>query len=389
MGGVVWPDQAEDDIIQSNVRRLRGGTMTTRFSASLFVLCFASASLGVAPSSAVAEAPTFDTQQWVMPRTPDGRPDLQGNWSNATLTQIQRAPGLGPILTPQQVAMMEGGAARGAEAGSAASDPDREAPPTGGIWTGNPLADGASGGTGGYNSVYIDGGTRVAVYNGQPRSSLITNPENGRIPPLTQEAMQRAAERRAFNSQFGEFDNPENRGLPERCIMSYGSNAGPPMLPNYFYNNNYTIVQTPDHIMIMTEMVHDTRIIRLGDRVPMPEHIRPWMGDSWGHWEGDVLVVETTNLPTAQLNKHGYIYPGGSEQMKVVERFSRADESTINYEFTVIDPGTYTAEWGGEVPMKALNDLIYEYACAEGNYALENILSGARYQERREAENQR
>ncbi|MEC9298314.1 MAG: hypothetical protein VYA38_03390, partial [Gemmatimonadota bacterium] len=188
MRGVVWPDQVEDDIIQSNVRRLRGGTMTTRFSASLLVLCFASASLGVAPSAAVAEAPTFDVQQWVMPRTPDGRPDLQGNWSNATLTQIQRAPGLGPILTPQQVAMMEGGAALGAQAGSAASDPDREAPPAGGIWTGNPLADGASGGTGGYNSVYIDGGTRVAVYNGQPRSSLITNPENGRIPPLTQEA---------------------------------------------------------------------------------------------------------------------------------------------------------------------------------------------------------
>ncbi|HAD75889.1 MAG TPA: hypothetical protein DCG16_08900, partial [Gemmatimonadetes bacterium] len=238
MEGVVWPDQAEDDIIQSNVRRLRGGTMTTRFSASLLVLCFASASLGVAPSAAVAEAPTFDVQQWVMPRTPDGRPDLQGNWSNATLTQIQRAPGLGPILTPQQVAMMEGGAALGAQAGSAASDPDREAPPAGGIWTGNPLADGASGGTGGYNSVYIDGGTRVAVYNGQPRSSLITNPENGRIPPLTQEAMQRAAERRAFNSQFGEFDNPENRPLADRCLMSFGSNAGPPMLPNYFYNNN-------------------------------------------------------------------------------------------------------------------------------------------------------
>ena len=119
-----------------------------RFSASLLVLYLASASLGVAPSAAVAEAPTFDVQQWVMPRTPDGRPDLQGNWSNATLTQIQRAPGLGPILTPQQVAMMEGGAALGAQAGSAASDPDREAPPAGGIWTGNPLADGASGGTG-------------------------------------------------------------------------------------------------------------------------------------------------------------------------------------------------------------------------------------------------
>ena len=363
--------------------------MIARYSASLLAFCFMGVFTVVAPSSAAAEGRTLGSQQWVMPRTPDGHPDLQGNWTNQTITPLQRPRGQGPVLTPDEVAAIEGRRQDLIDDAAAASDPDREAPPTGGIWTGNPLADGASGGTGGYNSVYIDGGTRVAVYNGQPRSSLITNPENGRIPPLTQEAMQRAAERRAFNSQFGEFDNPENRGLPERCIMSYGSNAGPPMLPNYFYNNNYTIVQTPDHIMIMTEMVHDTRIIRLGERVPMPEHIRPWMGDSWGHWEGDVLVVETTNLPTAQLNKHGYIYPGGSEQMKVVERFSRADESTINYEFTVIDPGTYTAEWGGEVPMKALNDLIYEYACAEGNYALENILSGARYQERREAENQR
>ncbi len=363
--------------------------MIVRYSASLLAFCFVGASALAVPSSAVAQQPASGGQQWVMPRTPDGRPDLQGNWSNATLTQIQRAPGVGPVLTRDQVAMIEGMAARGAEAGSAPSDPDREAPPAGGIWTGNPLADGASGGTGGYNYVYIDGGSRVAVYNDEPRSSLVTNPADGRIPALTPEAIQRAAERRAFNSQFGEFDNPENRGFPERCIMSFGSNAGPPMLPNYFYNNNYTIVQTPDHIMIMTEMVHDTRIIRLGERVPLPEHIRPWMGDSWGHWEGDVLVVETTNLPPRQLNTYRYLWPGGSEEMKVIERFSRADQSTINYEFTVIDPGTYTSEWGGEIPMKALNDLIYAYACAEGTYSLGNILSGARYQERMEAQGQR
>jgi hypothetical protein len=160
------------------------------------------------------------------------------------------------------------------------------------------------------------------------------------------------------------------------------------MLPNYGYNNNYTIVQTGDHIMIMTEMVHDTRIIRLGERVPLPDHIRPWMGDSWGHWEGETLVIETTNLPPAQLNKHPYIYPGGSEEMTVVERLTRVDENTINYEFTVTDPGTYTAPWGGQVPMKALNGRIYEYACHEGNYALPAILSGARYEERLEPENQ-
>ncbi len=350
--------------------------MIARYSASFLVLALAGVSVAVAPLSAAAVELTPDQQQWVMPRTPDGRPDLQGNWSNATLTPIQRPEGSEPVLTWEEVATMEARRQGFIETTSAASDPDREAPEV-------------DGGVGGYNYVYIDGGDHIAIYNGEPRSSLITNPADGRIPELTAEAEQRVAERTEFNDQFGEFDNPENRGLAERCIMSYGSNAGPPMLPNYFYNNNYTIVQTPDHIMIMTEQVHDTRIIRMGERVPLPEHIRPWMGDSWGHWEGDVLVVETTNLPTAQLNKHGYIYPGGSEQMKVIERFTRADQSTINYAFTVIDPGTYEAEWGGEVPMKALEGLIYEYACAEGNYALGNILRGARYQERMEAENQR
>jgi alpha-L-fucosidase len=157
------------------------------------------------------------------------------------------------------------------------------------------------------------------------------------------------------------------------------------MLPNYFYNNNYTIVQTADHIMIMTEMVHDVRTIRLGEPKPLPENIRPWMGDSWGWWEGDTLVVETTNLPLRQVNGHRYVYPGGSEDMKVTERFTRVDEQTINYEFRVDDPTIYTSPWSGEVPFKALDELVYEYACHEANYSLFNVLSGARAEEREAA----
>jgi hypothetical protein len=316
-----------------------------------------------------------------MPRTPDGRPDLQGNWSNATITPLGRPSGVGPVLTPDEVAEIEGRREEYIEEFTATSDPDREAPAVGGVRTGDLRFDAASGGTGGYNYVYIDGGDRVAIYNGELRSSLVTNPADGRIPAVTSEARQRSAERRELNRQFGAFDNPENRPLSDRCLMSFGSNAGPPMLPNYFYNNNYTIVQTADHIMIMTEMVHDVRIIRMGERVPLPEHVRPWMGDSWGHWEGDTLVIETTNLHPLQRFRGN-----SSDNLKVIERLTRVDQSTINYEFTIVDPETYTAEWGGEVPVKALDGLIYEYACHEGNYALAGILSGARYEERLEAE---
>ncbi len=359
--------------------------MMARYSASLLALCFAGASVGVVPSSAAGQVPTLDGQQWVMPRTPDGHPDLQGNWTNQTITPLQRPRGQGPVLTPDEVAGIEGRRQALIDDAAAASDPDRGAPPVGGAgFTGNVLDVG----TGTYNYVYIDGGDRVAIYNGEPRSSLVTNPADGRLPAFTPEELQRRAETREFNSQFGQYDNPENMDLALRCIMSFGSNAGPPMLPNGFYNNNYTIVQTADHIMIFTEMVHDVRIIRLGERVPMPEHMRPWMGDSWGHWEGDTLVIETTNLSAKQLNGT-LIYPGGSDEATVIERLTRVDENTINYEFTVNDPGAYTGEWGGQVPMKALDGLIYEYACHEGNYALANILSGARYEERLEAENQR
>jgi len=147
-------------------------------------------------------------------------------------------------------------------------------------------------------------------------------------------------------------------------------------VPNYFYNNNLQIVQTPDHVMILMEMVHDARIVRIGGK-HLPKTIRPWMGDSIGHWEGDTLVVDTTNFP-AQQN-----FRGSSENLHVVERFRRVDAKTINYRFTVDDPTTFTAPFTGEIPFRAMDELIYEYACHEGNYALANVLSGARNEEKR------
>ena len=332
---------------------------------------------------ALLAAPAAAQQSgWVVPRTPDGKPDLQGNWSNATLTPIQRPAGLPKVLSAEQVAAMEGERAEFIQENSQDSDPDRGAPAVGGEFTGNALFDAASGGTGGYNLFYIDAGDRVAIYNGEPRSSLVTIPENGQIPPMTAAAQERRRAALAARSGMGEYDNPENRPMAERCILSFGSNAGPPMLPNYFYNNNYTIVQTPDHVMIMTEMVHDVRVIPIGERPDVPDDYRPWFGVSWGHWDGDTLVIETTNLPYEQMNAYGYLFPGASENVKVTERLTRVGPNTINYEFLVEDPDTYTESWGGQVPFNRLPARVYEYACHEGNYALFNVLSGARAQER-------
>ncbi len=328
---------------------------------------------------ATAQGGEVGTREWAVPRTPAGHPDLQGNWSNATATPIQRSRGMGPVYTWEQVKAIESGLISAREAANADSDPDRGPPPVGGQFTGDPLFDAAAGGTGGYNAFFIDSGDRVAVFNGEPRTSLVVVPENGRVPPLSEEGRERFSQRRRLARRSGAFDNPENRPLGERCIMSFGSNAGPPMLPNYFYNNNYTIVQTPDHIMIMTEMVHDVRIIRMGEPKRLPKHIRPWMGDSWGRWEGDTLVVETTNLHPDQTLQG---FPP-SEEMRVTERFTRVGENTINYEFTVEDPLMWTRPWSGEVPFTRLDGLVYEYACHEGNHALENVLRGARAEERR------
>ncbi|MDH3271431.1 MAG: hypothetical protein OEN56_08880 [Gemmatimonadota bacterium] len=322
-----------------------------------------------------------------IPRTPDGRPDLQGNWSNATMTPIVRPNGVGLVLTAEQVTALEEGRQDFIAQDYEISDPDREAPPEGGEFTGNAIFDAATGGTGGYNQFFVDAGDVVAVFNGEPRSSLIVEPENGRPPPYSEEGRARLRARAERDGQFGAYDNPENRPLAERCIMSFGSNAGPPMLPNYFYNNNYTIVQTTDHIAIMTEMVHDVRIIRVGERRPLPDHIRPWMGDSWGHWEGDTLVIETTNIHPEQVlmgMSNASFRP--SEAIKVTERLTRVDDDTINYEFTVVDPLVFDGPIRGEVPFERLDGLLYEYACHEGNYAMENVLRGARAEEARERE---
>jgi hypothetical protein len=266
-----------------------------------------------------------------IPRTPEGHPDFSGNWTNVTITPFERADGQEPVLSWDEVARLEGTEVARVQRAAQASDPNRPPPQAGAN-------------VGGYNNVYIDRGDRVAIVNGEPRSSLVTRPANGQRPPLTPNGQRRAAERRSFLAQFGDYDHPELRPLGERCIVSFGTSAGPPMIPNSFYNNNYTIVQTADHIMIITEMVHDVRVIRLGERKPLPPHVTPWFGDSWGRWEGDALVVETTNLNPS----HPFRGTVPTERTRVIERFTWADEETILYEFTIDDPDNYTGSSGAE-----------------------------------------
>ena len=322
-------------------------------------------------SPVLAQVPSLDGGEWVLPRTPDGHPDLQGSWTNETLTPLQRPAGQGPVLSPDEVAAIELGREEYLlETTAIASDPNRPPPNPGG--TDDPTCIESLC----YNEVYTQRGERVAVVNGRPRSSLVTEPPDGRIPEATPEARAELERYTANRAEFAEYDHPELRPLGERCIMSFGTSAGPPMLPNGWYNNNYIIVQTADHVMIMAEMVHDTRIIRIGDGPRLPPEVRPWMGDSWGRWEGDTLVVETTNLHPLQRFR-GY----ASDNMKVIERFSRVDERNLLYEFTIDDPATYAQPWGGQVPFVRLDEQVYEYACHEGNYSLTNVLSGARYQE--------
>ena len=325
---------------------------------------------GPAPAAAQTTAPRWDPD-WQPPRTAWGHPDLQGNWTNATITPLERPASVdGLVLSREEVQTREQRVVDRVVAGSQPSDPDRPPPE---------VADDP----GTYNQVWFDTGSRVAIVDGEARSSIITSTANGRRPPLTPEGQRRQEERRALDSRFADSDNPENRTLADRCLVSFGNHGGPPMTPNYGYNANYTIVQAPDHVMIHTEMVHDTRVIRLGEPDPLPEHIRPWFGDSWGRWEGNTLVIETTKINPLQT----YYGIDPSPDMKVTERLTRVDEETILYEFTVDDPTTYTEPWGGELPFLRLDDQLYEYNCHEGNYAMTGILSGARYQERQSAGN--
>jgi hypothetical protein len=340
--------------------------------------------------------PASKAKAWAVPRTPDGKPDLQGNWTNETQTPLERMSAQSGTLTDEQAAAIESRARLVEEFRDRPSDPSRGVPAKGGE-AGRLAAPGeqsfieriseaAGGAVGGYNGFWLDPGLNVIRIDGVARSSIIVDPPNGRLPPLTDAGKKRLADLAARARRFGEFDHPEMRPLGERCLLSFGSNAGPPMLPNYFYNNNYTIVQTKDHVLILSEMIHDARIIRIDATTHLPANVRPWFGDSIGRWEGDTLVVETTNIHPAQVDQTGILWPyrGASENLKVTERFTRTGPDTILYRFTMEDPAIFTAPFSGELPFTRINEMIYEYACHEGNYAMGNILQGERSKERRE-----
>jgi hypothetical protein len=322
-------------------------------------------------ATAVTAAESQAAKSFKAPRTPDGQPDLQGTWTNASLTTLLRPAALGNklVLTETEAAAMERQAADRVEAGDRPSDLTRELPRGGGV--------------GGYNSFWIDSGTRVMTVNGERRTSIIVEPANGQLPPFTPQAQKAQAARQQLVAQSG-FDGPEVRALGERCMLSFGTHSGPPMLP-VLYNNHYQIVQSPGHVMILAEMVHDARVVRLSGQHP-PPHIRKWLGDSIGRWEGATLVVETTNFHPQQPLQIGagasYRMVYTSDKLKVTERFTRAGPDTITYQFTVDDPDTFTQPWRGELSFHRTDSLIYEYACHEGNYALPGILAGAREQEK-------
>lgn len=304
---------------------------------------------------------TLLAQDWEMPRTPDGKPDLQGIWSNATQTPMERPADFGTkgFLTEEEAFSQESEWRSRIENANAPSDPER-APPE----DGNADA--------GYNNFWVDRGTNVIQINDEYRTSIVVDPSNGQIPMLEGVINNTLAGQLRAIPGVQQFDGPELRPLGERCLLSFGSSSGPPMLP-VMYNNNYQIVQTPDHVVILVEMVHDARIIRI-DNEHYQTDMQKWMGDSVGHWEGDTLVVETVNFNKFQS------YRNSSPQLKVTERFDLIAPDKIRYSFTMDDPQTYARTWTGEVAMnrRPEGDRIYEYACHEGNYAFPGILGGAR-----------
>ena len=308
-----------------------------------------------------------------MSRTSDGHPDLQGMWTNVTITRLERPVELAtkPVLSASEAAAYEKEFLR-------ANDKDRR--------DGGSRADVERA----YNAFFWDSGTELAVVAGQKRTSLIVDPPDGRIPPLTPDAQKRIpGPRPAWGSAvvgpddpenappFGLYENPEERPLAERCLLAFGSSSGPPMLP-ISYNNHYQIVQTPGYVMILVEMVHDVRIIPTDGRAH--GSTRRWLGDSVGRWEGDTLVVDTINFKP-QVN-----FRGSSQNLHVIERFTKTDANAILYTFTIDDPTTWTKAWRGEIPLRATDERLYEYACHEANYGLEGVLRGARAQEKRAAE---
>jgi hypothetical protein len=300
-----------------------------------------------------AKAKAGSSKTWTAPRTPDGHPDLQGIWSNATVTPLERPADLAgkAVLTDEE-------AAEFAQKTVQRNNADQRA------GRGTDADVGLA-----YNDFWYDRGTKAIKTR---RTSLIVDPPDGRLPALTPEAQSRAAAR-AEHRREHPADGPEDRSLPERCLN--WATAGPPMLPS-FYNNNYQIIQSPDTVVIFNEMIHDARVIPMDGRPHLPGTVRQWLGDSRGHWEGDTLVIETTNFTDKTA------FRGSSPNMRLVEKFKRVDADTLLYEFTVDDPAAFTKPWTVQVPSVRSEGAIFEYACHEGNYAMTGMLSSARAEEK-------
>jgi hypothetical protein len=310
-------------------------------------------------------APAFAQGAYKAPRTPDGHPDFQGLWSNVSLTSLERPSQFKTLVIPDdQAKKIEAQRAAANARGSARTDPNSGAPKAG--------QD-----VGGYNNFYVDAGTQYAKIDGEARSSWIVDPADGRIPYT-------AAGRKKFDDSLyfvrNTFDGPETRPMAERCLVGFGSTGGPPMI-NVMYNNTYQFVQTKDYLVILVEMNHDARIIPLTDKVN--DKLPQWLGRSRGHYEGDTLVVETTNFnPGESLRTffaNSYLL---SPDAKVTERFTRIANDQILYEFSVDDPKLFSQVWKAQMIFNTSKGGMYEYACHEGNYALPGILAGARKDDR-------
>ena len=324
----------------------------------------------------VALAPiAANAQSDSTPRLADGTPDLSGVWDFRTLTPLQRPSDRSEqaLLTEEEVAEIEAQSVANAAEADLPSEVRTE-----------PLPAGQD--VGGYNNFWFDRGADVVD---DRRTSLIFDPPNGRVPPLRQDARHQIGSlgedvpsNRPIRYRAGGagVDGPEDRGLAERCLL--GFNSGPPMLPGG-YNQNMQLFQTPTHVAILMEMVHDSRIIPLDDRPHLPGDVRQWMGDSRGYWDGDTLVVETTNFTdkTASFNPSVMVAMGTGTNLRLIERFTRVDTDTLSYAYSVHDPKTFTSTISAEIPMKR-GTALFEYACHEGNYGMLNILRGARDDER-------
>jgi hypothetical protein len=313
-----------------------------------------------------------------LPRTPDGKPDLQGFWDFRTLTPLERPASQAgkAFLTDDEAQTLQQQNSQRRARASAPSDP-RSAPRA---------AGGGAQAVGAYNDFWIDGGTTVV---GDRRTSLITDPPDGRVPPTVAGASRQAGSLMEDMAQpppirvlatGARADGPEHRGLSERCLV--GFNSGPPMVPSG-YNNHMQLVQTRDHVAILNEMNHDVRIVPLDRRAPLPGSLRQWAGVSRGRWEGDTLVVRTTNFTdkTPSFSPTVATALGTGAALTLTERFRLADATTLIYEFTIEDPQTFTRPFTAQIPMQKSDQPVFEYACHEGNSGLMNILRGARAEE--------